>query len=66
MLEGAREGETSFNPKACTLVAEAESRKPLFAAAEASKPEPEEAPPQKKQKTEAVEWQGAAEILGLA
>ena len=47
-------------------MAEAESRKPLFAAAEASKPEPEEAPPQKKQKTEAEEWQDAAEILGLA
>ena len=46
-------------------MAEAESPKPLFAAAEASKPEPEAAPPQKKQKTEAEEWMDAAELLGL-
>ena len=66
MLEGPEKGNTSFTPKACALVAEAESPKPLFAATEASKPVPKEAPPQKKQKTEAEEWQGAAELLGLA
>ena len=59
MLDGAGEGATKqFNPKCCTLVAEAESPKTLFAKSEALKKDPEEAseaPPQKKQKTAAEE-----------
>ena len=70
MLDGPEKGRaTQFNPKCCTLVAEAESPKPLFAKSEAPKTDPEEAseaPPQKKQKTQAEEWAGAADLLGLA
>ena len=70
MLEGPEKGATNgFAPKCLTLVAEAESPKPLFAKSEAPKTDPEEAseaPPQKKQKTQAEEWADAAEILGLA
>ena len=70
MLEGPEKGATNgFKPKCCTLVAEAEPLKTLFAKSAALKKDPEEAseaPPQKKQKTTAEEWAGAEEILGLA
>ena len=67
---GPEKGKTKqFSPTCCTLVAEAETPKPIFAKSEALKKDPEEAfeaPPQKKQKTTADEWADAAEILGVA